>query len=91
MRFDRKNPRFVTDMATMLFSITVIVLTIIVIVRGEDSIMAAVFYAGAGMFATNIIKGLITGRYAMTAFIIPAVLCITGGLIAQGMIGPWIF
>ena len=91
MRFNRKNPGFLTDLATMFFSVAVIVLTIIVIVRGEDSILAVVFYAGAAMFATNVIKGLITGRVRNVAFIIPAALCVTGGLIAQGLIGPWIF
>lgn len=91
MRFSRKNPKFLTDLATMFFAVAVIVLTIIVIAGGKDSLLAFVFYVGAAMFVTNIIKGLLSGRYSFMAFIIPAVLCITGGLIAQGIIGPWIF
>ncbi|MBR1524272.1 MAG: hypothetical protein IJ641_07440 [Lachnospiraceae bacterium] len=91
MRFNRKNPKFITDLATLVFAVAVIVLTIVVLIGGSDMLLAVVFYAGAGMFTMNVIRGLISGRYMSVAFIIPVVICISGGLIAQGIIQPWIF
>lgn len=91
MRFDRKNPKFLIDLLTLIFAIAVIVLTIIVILGASDTLLAFVFYAGAAMFAANVARGFVSGRYFTAAFLIPALICVAGGLMAQGMIRPWIF
>ena len=91
MRFNTKNPKFLTDLFTLIFALTVITVTVLVIISGSDTMLGIVFYAGAAMFAANIVRGFISGKYMAAVFIIPAAICVTGGLIAQGVISPWIF
>lgn len=91
MRFNRKNPKFMVDVITLIFAVTVIILAIIAIMDGPDTILAMVFYAGAAMFLTNIIRGFISRRFLAAAFVFPAAVCVAGGLIAQGILVPWSF
>ena len=91
MRFDKKNPKFLIDLITLIFAVAVISLTIIVIIGGSDTLLAFVFYAGAAMFASNIVRGIVSGKYFTVAFLVPALICVAGGLMAQGIIRPWIF
>lgn len=91
MRFDKKSPKFLTDLITMILAIIVIVLTIIVFFGGSQTLLAIVFYLGAAMFVSNIVRGLISKRYSIALFIIPAAVCVVGGLMAQGVIKLWSF
>ncbi|MCR5774916.1 MAG: hypothetical protein K6G42_07515 [Lachnospiraceae bacterium] len=91
MRFNRKNPKFLIDFATLILAIAVIAMTVAVLISGSDTLLGLVFYVGAGMFVTNIVRGIVSKRYLSILFIIPVILCVTGGLVAQGVIRPWIF
>ena len=91
MRFDKKNPRFLVDLVTMIFALAVITLTIVIILGGFDNLLAIVFYCGAAMFAANIIRGLISRRYSAVFLLVPAAICVAGGLLAQGVIRAWNF
>ncbi|MBQ4482516.1 MAG: hypothetical protein II966_04700 [Lachnospiraceae bacterium] len=91
MRFNRKNVKFVTDLITLILAVSVIVLAIVGIIGGQELIFAFVFYAGAAMFISNIVRGFLSKRYLTAAFILPAIICVAGGLMAEGMIEPWIF
>ncbi len=91
MRFNRKNIKFITDLITLALAVSVIVLAIAAITGGEGLIFALVFYVGAAMFISNIVRGFISRRYLAVAFILPAFICVAGGLMAQGIAGPWIF
>ncbi len=91
MKFDKKNSKFLTDLFTILLAVTVIVSAVIVIINGSEILLAVVFYSGAAMFATNIIRGFISRRYTSLLFVVPIAMCIAGGLAAQGVINPWIY
>jgi hypothetical protein len=91
MRFDTKNPKFMIDLITLIFATTVIVLAIIVMLSGMEALIPFVFFAGAAMFAANVIRGLISSKYLAMTLIIPSAACLTGGLISQGVIRPWTF
>ena len=88
MRFDRKSPKFLTDLVTMILAIIVIVLTIVVFFGGSVTLLAVVFYLGAAMFVSNIVRGFISRRYSIALFIIPAAICVVGALVVQGVIKP---
>lgn len=91
MRFDTKNPKFMIDLITLIFATTAIVLAIIVMLSGMDFLIPFVFFAGAAMFAANVIRGILSARYLTMMLIIPSAVCLTGGLISQGVIRPWTF
>ena len=91
MRFDKKSPKFLTDLITMILAIIVIVLTIVVIIGGSDTLLAVVFYFAAAMFVSNIVRGFISRRYSIAFFVVPAAICVISGLIIQGVIVPWSF
>ena len=91
MKFDRKSPKFLTDLITMILAIIVIVLTIVVIIGGSETLLAIVLYIGAAMFISNIVRGFISRKYSIAIFLVPAALCVVGGLMAQGVIGLWSF
>ena len=91
MRFDKKNPRFLVDLITMILALIIISLTLAVILGGFESLLAVIFYFGAAMFAANIVRGIISHNYIAILLILPVALCIAGGLVTQGVIRPWIF
>ncbi|MBO6146855.1 MAG: hypothetical protein IJ827_01590 [Lachnospiraceae bacterium] len=84
MKFEVKNPKFITDMFTMLLSIAVIALTIVVIFNGSRAILAIVFYMGAALFLIKVVRGFMSRRARAILFIIPIALCIAAALMAQG-------
>lgn len=91
MRFDKKNPKFMTDFITLIFAMAAIVLAIIVIISGSDMLLPFVFYAGAAMFAANVVRGIISSKFLFGIMAIPALICLAGGLMTQGVIAPWKF
>ena len=91
MRFDRKSPKFLTDLITLILAVVVIVMTIAVIIGGSETLLAVVFYFGAAMFLSNIVRGFISRRYSIAVFLVPAAICVIGGLAAQGVISFWNF
>lgn len=91
MSFDKKNPKFLIDLITMIFAIVVIVLAMAAIMGGFMNLLTLVFYFGAAMFAANIIRGFVSRRYWTSILIMPLIACIFAGLATQGVIKPWIF
>ncbi len=93
MKFEVRNPKFITDMCTLLLSITIIALTIVVIFNGSRAVLAIAFYMGAVLFVIKVIRGFMSKRVRAVLFIIPIALCIAAALMAQGIVStpelPW--
>ncbi len=93
MKFTFKNPKFITDLITVILSVAIIALTIVIIFEGSRAILAVNFYLGATLFAVRIVRGIMSGRPRVLLFIIPIALCFVGAFMAQQIIPtpelPW--
>lgn len=86
MRFDRTNPKFLMDLTSMILAMAIIVLTIIVIFDGSRTILAIAFYVGALLMILKMVRGVYVRKYHALVCIIPAAVCIAGGLMSEGIV-----